>query len=120
MTALMDIGSEVGVRQIDHIMRGVHLRPAEDFHHVARFVIYRRIAARSAHLWALGINEYADVTAHLAHVPYYIYNTLARCMGSIHANYVHTGIEELADKVCITTAVANRSYDFGLFHISKV
>ena len=41
-------------------------------------------------------------------------------MGSIHANYVHTGIEELADKVCITTTVANRSYDFGLFHISKV
>ena len=116
MVALVDVGSEVRVREVDDIMAGVHLRTAEDLHYITRLILYRLRTTRGAHLGALGVDEDADMTAHRADITYYRLYTFLRGMSGVHTNNVHACVEQRTDKVRVTTPVADGSYYLGLFH----
>ena len=116
MVTLLNICRKVLIREIDDIMRRVYLWTTEQLHYVARLIRYGFSATRCTHLRTFGVNQYADMSAYLAHVPYYILYPLLRCMSRIHSNHIHTSIIELADEVHITATVTDRSNNLCLFH----
>ena len=76
MATLVHIGSEVAIGDVDHVVGGLHLRPSEDFHHVASLILNRLGAGGGAHLRTLSVDEYADVVTHLAYILYNLSDAL--------------------------------------------
>ena len=116
MTAFVHVGSEVAVGDVDHVVGGLHLRPSEDFHHVASLILNRLGAGGSAHLRALCVDEDANMVAHLTNIVYNLSDTLLCGMSCIHANYIHSSVEKGTYKLCVASSITNRCNDFGLFH----
>ena len=117
MVTLLNICRKVLVREIDNVMRRVYFRTSKELHDVARLILNRLGATRRTNLRTLGIYQYTNMAAYLAHVPYYILYPFLRCMSRIHSNHIHASIVQLADEVYITATVTDRGYNLCLFHI---
>ena len=116
MVTFLDICRKILIRQIDNVMSGVDVRTSEELHHIARLVPDRCITSRSTNLRTFGIYQDADVTAHFAHVPYYILNTILRGMCRVHPDHIDASIIQLTDKIHITATVTDRGNNLCLFH----
>ena len=116
VVAFLHISSEVLIGEIQDVVGRVNLRTSHELHHIACLVFDRCLTARSTNLGAFGVDENTDVRTYRAHVPYYIFNTLFRSMGGVHSDDIHTGVEELSNKVSVTTTVTDGSHNLGLFH----
>ena len=60
VTNLHVIGN-IGIAQIDNIMRSLHLRTAENLYHVTYIIMYRLLDSCSTNLRALGVYQYSDM-----------------------------------------------------------
>ena len=119
MTALTHIRSEVRVREVDHVMGGIHLRSSEDLYHITFPELYRFGTTRRTHLWTLRVDQDADMTTHRTYIFDDLFDTLLIGMGRIHPDHIHTRLEKTADEAGVTTTVTDAGHNFSLLHLNN-
>ena len=116
IVARLHVVSEVGIRHIDDVVRGSHLRPAEDFHHFAGLIVDGVFHVGGANLRSLGIDEDADMGRHRPDVAYNLAYAIGGGVGSVHTHHVHACIEKTADEINVASAVTDGTHYLCLLH----
>ena len=107
VVTFLNICRKILIGKIDNVVRGVDVRTSEEFNNITRLILKRGCTSRSTDLRTFGIYKYTKMTAHLAHVPYYILNSFFRSMRCIHSDNINTGIVQLPDKIYITATITD-------------
>ena len=109
---------DIAIRNIDDIMRAVHLRTTEYFHHITGLILQGNFHSSGTNFRPFRINHDTDMWRNSTHILYNRSYTLWRCMSGIHSNHIHSCEEKLANKILITSPITYRGNNFCLFHIA--
>ena len=116
MVANLNVLGEVDVRNVYDVVRRIHTRTTEYLNDIACLVLYRLGAASGSHLRTLCVDHKGKVGRNRSYILYNITYPVRRRMRCIHSHDVHSGKEQFAEELNITTAIANRSNNLCLFH----
>ena len=116
MVTHLHVASEIFIIHIDDVVGGIHLRPTEDLHHITCFISDFLLDIGRSDLRALGVNENSNMRRNGTHIANDITNTILSSVSRVHPDYIHTSEEEFSQKIHITTAITDGTYNLSLFH----
>ena len=87
---LVHIMHKIRVGNIDDVVLRVHLRAAEDLHHITYFIVNGLLHIGSTHLRTLCIYKNTDMRRNGTHIANDLTNTVRSGVSSIHTYHVHS------------------------------
>jgi hypothetical protein len=111
---LRHVVHELGIGDVNEVVCGLVLCGARHLHTFAGLEVYGLCADGGAHFRPLGVHQDGDAIGDGTGVVDNLVESLAGHVCGVHAHYVHTRFEQVADKFYFAALVGDRRYNLGL------